>query len=93
VLLDFEALALAADEVRCGRCETQCFDVARAVGPYQGALRESVLELKRQPHLAPQLEALLIAAAQREPLDVSTRIVPVPLHDRRCDREGLIRRW
>src|SRR5689334_24111593 len=49
VLLDFEALPVAADEVRCGRCVTQCFDVARAVGPYKGALRESVLELKRQP--------------------------------------------
>src|ERR1041384_8042306 len=58
VLLDFGALPVAREEVRCGRCETQSFDVARAVGPYKGALRESVLELKRQPQLAPQLEAL-----------------------------------
>ncbi|HEX3252946.1 MAG TPA: double zinc ribbon domain-containing protein, partial [Pyrinomonadaceae bacterium] len=59
VLLDFEVLPVASDEVRCGRCESQSFDVARAVGPYKGALRESVLQLKRQPHLAPQLEMLL----------------------------------
>ena len=88
VLLDFETLPVASDEVRCGRCETQRFDVARAVGPYKGALRESVLQLKRQPHLAPQLEALLIAAARREPLHESTRIVPVPLHNRRLRSRG-----
>lgn len=88
VLLDFEALAVSPDEVRCGRCETQCFDVARAVGPYKGALRESVLELKRQPYVAPQLETLLIAVAKREPLNLSTRIVPVPLHARRLRSRG-----
>ena len=82
-LIDFEALAVAPHEVRCGRCVTHCFDVARAVGPYKGALRESVLELKRQPHVAPQLETLLIAAARRGPLSQCTRIVPVSLHERR----------
>ena len=88
VLLDFEALPVAPDEVRCGRCETHSFDVARAVGPYKGALRESVLELKRQPQLAPHLEALLIAVARREPLNSSTRIVAVPLHERRLKSRG-----
>lgn len=88
VLLDFEALPVAPAEVRCGRCDAHAFDVARAVGPYKGALRESVLELKRQPHLAPQLETLLIASARREPLNQSTRIVPVPLHERRLRSRG-----
>src|SRR5690349_10954398 len=88
VLLDFKELPVARDEVRCGRCETQSFDVARAVGPYKAALRESVLQLKREPHIAPQLEQLLIAAAQREPLNLSTRIVPVPLHERRLRSRG-----
>ena len=86
-LLDFEALQVSPTEVRCGRCDTQSFDVARAVGPYKGALRESVLQLKRQPHIAPQLEALLMAAARREPLNLCTSIVPVPLHPKRlCSR-------
>ena len=76
------------DEARCGRCEMWEFTAARAVGPYKGALRESVLELKRQPHVPPQLERLLIAAAKREPLRQSTRIVPVPLHDRRLKSRG-----
>ena len=83
VLLDFGELA-----VRCGRCETQCFDVARAVGPYKGALRESVLELKRRPHVALRIEDLLVEVAQREPLNSSTRIVPVPLHERRLRSRG-----
>jgi ComF family protein len=64
------------------------FSVARAVGPYEGALRESVWQLKREPHIARQLEELLIAAAKREPLNQSTRIVPVPLHKRRLRTRG-----
>jgi ComF family protein len=51
-------------------------------------LRESVLQLKRQPQLAPHLEALLITAAQREPLSLSTRIIPVPLHPKRQRSRG-----
>jgi ComF family protein len=88
VLLDFEVLPVAPDEVRCGRCESQSFDAARAVGPYKGALRESVLQLKREPHLAPLLERLLIELARREPLAQSTRIVPVPLHTKRLRSRG-----
>src|SRR5690349_1458505 len=57
--LDEEVLPIPLEDVRCGRCETQCFDVARAVGPYDGALLESVLQLKREPHVASNLEALL----------------------------------
>jgi ComF family protein len=64
------------------------FNVARAVGPYEGALRESVLQLKQRPHVASQLEALLIAAAKREPLSSSTRIIPVPLHKKRLQSRG-----
>jgi ComF family protein len=79
---------VAADEVRCRRCEMLEFNVARAVGPYEGALRESVLQLKRQPHVSPQLETLLIAAAKREPLSSSTRIIPVPLHKKRERSRG-----
>ena len=86
--LDELAASVSAEEMRCRRCEMQDFTVARSVGPYDGALRESVLQLKRQPHIAPQLEALLIAVAKREPLNLSTRIVPVPLHRRRVRSRG-----
>ena len=76
------------DEARCGRCELWEFTGARAVGPYKGALRESVLELKRRPHVSRHLEALLIGTARREPLNLSTRILAVPLHKRRLKSRG-----
>jgi ComF family protein len=47
-----------------------------------------VLQLKRQPHLAPRLERLLIEVARRGPLAQSTRIVPVPLHTKRLRSRG-----
>jgi ComF family protein len=73
---------------RCGRCEEMAFTVARAVGMYEGALRESVLMLKRQPCLPRHVESLLAAAVRREPLSSSTRVVPVPLHPKRLKSRG-----
>lgn len=74
-------------EIRCRRCDSQTFTAARAVGWYENALRESVLSLKRQPHLSAHLIDLLRGAARREPLNKATRIIPVPLHEnRRCER-------
>ena len=87
-LLSDEVAPVARAEVRCRRCEAQSFTAARAIGPYEGALRASVLELKRQPHLSQHLETLLFAAAWREPLNLSTRIVPVPLHAKRLQSRG-----
>ncbi|HEU4507839.1 MAG TPA: ComF family protein [Pyrinomonadaceae bacterium] len=60
----------------------------RAVGFYEGALRETVLLLKRQPYLCAHVAELLVAVATREPLNTSTVIVPVPLHDDRMRSRG-----
>jgi ComF family protein len=87
-LLSDEVSPIRLDEVRCGRCEMQSFTATRAIGPYKGALRASVLDLKRQPHVAQQLETLLITAARREPLNLCARIIPVPLHPRRLRSRG-----
>lgn len=87
-LLSEEVSPARLDQVRCRHCEAQSFMAARAIGPYEGALRASVLELKRQPHLAEHLETLLLAAARREPLNRSARIIPVPLHARRLRSRG-----
>src|SRR5437868_9870610 len=76
-------VAALYDEVRCRRCDSHSFTAARAVGLYEGALRESTLHLKRRPYLPQHVEELLIATARREPLNASTRIVPVPLHPER----------
>ena len=68
--------------------QTHGFTVARAVGLYEGALRETVLLLKRQPHISSHVAELLVAAARREPLNTSTRIIPVPLHPERMRSRG-----
>lgn len=75
-------------EVRCRCCDSQSFTAARATGLYEGALRESVLLLKRQPHVSQHLESLLVSAALRNPLNASSRIIPVPLHDKRMKTRG-----
>jgi len=76
------------DQERCGRCEEFAFTAARAVGMYEGALRESVLLLKRQPFLPRHVESLLEMAIMHEPLSRSTRVIPVPLHPKRLKTRG-----
>jgi ComF family protein len=75
-------------EVRCRSCDSHSFAVARAVGLYEGALRESMLLLKRQPYLSQHLQTLLVSTATRDPLHTSTRIIPVPLHAKRLKARG-----
>jgi ComF family protein len=58
------------------------------VGLYEKALRESVLDLKRQPHVSGVVMKLLVETARREPLHRATCIIPVPLHDRRLKERG-----
>jgi ComF family protein len=74
--------------IRCRGCDSQSFTAARAVGLYERGLRESVLSLKRQPHVASHLVNLILGAAQREPLNNATRIIPVPLHENRRRERG-----
>ncbi len=91
IFTDEELICLkcgAPDQERCGRCEDLAFTTARAAGIYEGALRESVLLLKRQPYLPQHVESLLTDVAQREPLSLSTRVVPVPLHPKRLKIRG-----
>ncbi len=75
-------------EVRCRRCDAEHFTAARACGAYEGALRASVLALKREPHVATRLAEILLEAKEREPLRSATRIVPVPLHPERLRERG-----
>lgn len=91
IFTDEERICLkcgAPDQERCGRCEELVFAAARAAGIYEGALRESVLLLKRQPYVPQHVESLLIEVVRREPLSRSTRIVPVPLHPKRLKTRG-----
>jgi ComF family protein len=76
------------EEVRCRRCDQDAFTAARACGVYEGALRASVLRLKHQPHLSPQLKDQLVKIQRQYPLSRATRIVPVPLHPERERARG-----
>ena len=75
-------------EVRCRRCGEEHFTAARACGAYEGALRASVLALKREPHVAARLARLLFETQQGAPLKSATRIVPVPPHPERQRERG-----
>lgn len=78
----------AKTAIRCHRCDSHSFTAARAVGFYEHGLRESVLSLKRQPHMSSHLVDLLLEVARREPLPTVTRIIPVPLHANRKRERG-----
>src|SRR6267378_4541841 len=87
----FTEAAISHDKrqsIRCGRCDDEAFSRARACGFYEGALRASILELKRQPHIATRLARLMFEAQQREPLNSANLIIPVPLHPERERERG-----
>ena len=88
------ALALAGlpggrrEDVRCHRCGDAAFGAARACGLYQGALRASIVELKRTPHVPKRLLQCMSQTFPHPPLDRATLIVPVPLHRERENERG-----
>ena len=75
--------------VRCGRCDDDSFTNARACGLYEGALRASILELKRGPHVTRRIAEQMLRMQQRPPLLDADLIIPVPLHASRERERGL----
>lgn len=75
-------------EVFCRRCDENAFTAARACGTYEGALRASIVSLKREPFVCTRLAGLMVDTQRREPLDSATRIIPVPLHPSRERERG-----
>jgi len=76
------------DQVSCRRCDEDSFMAARACGAYEGALRASVLALKRDPYISQRLTSLLADTQRRFPLSKATRVIPVPLHPEREKERG-----
>jgi ComF family protein len=76
------------ERVRCGKCDGDAFTAARACGLYEGALRASILNLKREPHVASRLARLMYEAQRRPPLNSANLIIPVPLHSERERERG-----
>ena len=74
--------------VACEDCwkKTQILTDRCAIGWYEGALRETVLLLKRQPFLPQHVTALLVERAKS--LGLITRVIPVPLHKERLRSRG-----
>jgi ComF family protein len=74
--------------VACEECwkKTQICTNECAIGWYEGALRETVLLLKRQPYLPQHLVELLRQASKS--FEGVTRVVPVPLHKERLRSRG-----
>jgi competence protein ComFC len=76
------------ESIRCGRCDTGAFSNARACGFYEGALRASILSLKREAHVARRLAQMMFELKKREPLDSANLIIPIPLHAERERERG-----
>jgi ComF family protein len=76
------------ETVRCGRCDEDSYTRARACGSYDGALRASILELKRRPHVPRRLAERIYETQQRSPLVDAVSIIPVPLHSARERERG-----
>lgn len=74
--------------VVCETCwKTQIFTAQDgSIGWYEGALRETVLALKRQPYLPPYVVELIVEASKS--VAGITRVVPVPLHAERLRARG-----
>ena len=74
--------------IRCGQCDENHFTAARAGGLYEGALRASVLALKRQPYVSRHLIQTLADVVKRDPIREADLIIPVPLHAKRERERG-----
>ncbi|HKE02771.1 MAG TPA: ComF family protein [Blastocatellia bacterium] len=74
---------------RCGRCDHFAFDFVRSCGPYEGAMRETVLRLKWSPQVPARLrDGLWQTFAALPQSGLIESIIPVPLHSARLAERG-----
>ncbi len=74
--------------IQCGNCREHHYDLARAVGAYDGGLAISVINLKRVPHLCRQARTLLLGLAENLDVGSSAIVIPVPLSKQRLIERG-----
>lgn len=75
-------------ETYCRQCDEMYFNMARAVGLYNGAISAAILALKRKPHLPETAGSLLVNAIFLWKMKNTTLIVPVPLSRQRQIERG-----
>jgi ComF family protein len=87
-VLNSQTSPSSIENVNCHRCSNLNFTAARAVGIYEGALRSAILQLKEKTFVPVHLKNLLFQAQQKSPINQATKIIPVPLHQRRERERG-----
>lgn len=75
-------------ETFCHLCDDQFYDQAKAVGLYEKALAASILNLKREPFVAKNLQKLFLCAFESADFQDVDLIIPVPLSKKRRLERG-----
>ena len=75
-------------ETFCRRCDESDFDLARAVGSYEGALAASVVRLKTRPEVPRRLHREIELTFEHNFRDKADLAVPVPLSRHRLRERG-----
>lgn len=70
-------------KIYCHCCGELEFTAARSCGVYDSALRAAVLRLKSEPIVSERLKDLLFEAFNRQPINRATKIIAVPLSEKR----------
>jgi competence protein ComFC len=72
----------------CHRCDEHFYNAAAAVGVYEDALAAAVLNLKREPFVAKNLQKLFVSRFRSSAFQDASLIVPVPLSKKRFLERG-----
>ncbi len=72
----------------CGLCREHHYDFARAVGPYDSAIRSAVIRLKSTPVLDGHLKTQILSAFERCAYPEIDLVIPVPLSKKRRIERG-----
>ena len=78
----------AGDKTYCRRCADHHYDCARAAGIYESGLAQSILRLKREPHLPRRVRSVFIRSFLKTPFQDATKIIAMPLSKRRSIERG-----
>ncbi len=73
---------------KCGRCEDDFYDCARAAGIYIFALKASILELKERDYVYKRLRNIILNGFEQSGFTNVDLLIPVPLSQQRLRERG-----